>query len=290
MGETVWRNYDREALDAQLNLRVRTPEHPAIFERWEVDSRAVRARIEHRFDLPYGAAPAEKLDFFPATAKDAPLFVFIHGGYWQGLDKAHYSYFAPAFVDAGIAFVSLNYSLAPGARIGTMVEEVRRALSWLHERAGELGFDPERLVVGGHSAGGHLATMAASTDWSSLGLPATLVAGCCSISGVYQLEPVRQSYHQPVLQLEPAEAMELSPQHLRPALPLPTILAVGAAEPEEFRDQQRELAEAWRVDGNPVMALEVPGRHHFDVVDALIEAEQPLHQALFSLLRDRRLP
>lgn len=290
MGDTVWRDYDREALDRQLNLRARTPEHPAIFARWEEDSRAVRARVTHRFDLAYGETPGERLDFFPAARPDAPLFAFIHGGYWQGLDKAHYSYFAPPFAEAGAAFASLNYTLAPDADIETMVAQVRRALAWLHARAGALGFDPARLVVGGHSAGGHLAAMAAATDWAARGLPADLLAGCCSISGVYQLEPIRLSYHQPVLQLSAEEAARLSPQHLRPARPLPTILAVGGTEPEEFHDQQAELAAAWRADGQPLLALEVPGRHHFDVIDALIEPEQPLHAALFGLLRESRLP
>jgi len=290
MGDTVWRDYDREALDRQLNLRARTPEHPAIFARWEEDSKAVRARVTHRFDLAYGETPGERLDFFPAARPDAPLFAFIHGGYWQGLDKAHYSYFAPAFAETGAAFASLNYSLAPEASIETMVAQVRRALAWLHARAGELGFDPARLVVGGHSAGGHLAAMAAATDWTVQGLPAGLLAGCCSISGVYQLEPIRLSYHQPALQLSAEEAARLSPQHLRPARPLPTILAVGGTEPEEFHDQQAELAAAWRADGQPLLALEVPGRHHFDVIEALIEPAQPLHAALATLLHEGRLP
>ncbi|HLS68291.1 MAG TPA: alpha/beta hydrolase [Kiloniellales bacterium] len=289
MGSPLWRHYDERALNEQLNLRIRTPEHPEIFERWEADSRAVRARLAHRFDTAYGEMPGEKLDFFPARDKQAPLLVFIHGGYWQGLDKAHYSYFAPAFVDQGIAFASLNYSLAPQARIGTMVEQVRRALAWLYERAEELGFDRERVVVSGHSAGGHLAAMAVVTDWAALALPPDWIAGCCSLSGVYQLEPIRHSYHQPILKLTQDEVADLSPQLLRPRAQTPTLLAVGALEPEEFREQQRELAEAWGLD-NTVVAIEVPERHHFNVVDALIEEDQPLHRALLALLRDRRLP
>lgn len=288
MGNTVWRGYDRAALDEQLNLRVRTPEHPEIFQRWETDSRAVRDSVPHRFDLAYGDSPGEKLDFFPADNPDAPLFAFIHGGYWQSLDKAHYSYFAPAFTREGIAFASINYSLAPETRVETMVAQVRRALAWLHGQAATLGFDPDRLVVSGHSAGGHLATMAAATDWSAQGLPQTLIAGCCSLSGVYQLEPIRQSYHQPVLQISEEEVREFSPQHQRPPRSLPTLLAVGSTEPDEFHAQQRELAEAWGAD-NPVQAMEVADRHHFDVVDALLQDEQPLRQALLPLLRDGRL-
>lgn len=289
MGNPLWRAYDEKALNEQLNLRARTPEHPQIFECWERDSQEVRASIPHRFDVAYGEAPGEKLDFFPAKDKQAPLLVFIHGGYWQGLDKAHYSYFAPSFVQQGIAFVSMNYSLAPQARIGTMVEQIRRGLHWLYAKAAELGFDRERVVVSGHSAGGHLATMAAVTDWSAFDLPQDWLAGCCSLSGVYQLEPIRHSYHQPILQLTEEEVATLSPHLLKPRGAIPTILAVGALEPEEFRQQQRELAAAWGLD-TPMMAMEVPERHHFNVVDALIEDEQPLRRALLTLLRERRLP
>jgi len=289
MGSVLWRDYDEEGLNKQLNLRLLTPDHPQIFERWEADSQTVRKRLRHRFDVAYGPAPGEKLDFFPTEGKHAPLLVFIHGGYWQGLDKAHYSYFAPAFVEQGIAFASMNYSLAPQARIGTMVEQVRRGLIWLHERAEELGFDRRRVVVTGHSAGGHLAAMAATTDWSALGLPQDLIAGCCSVSGVYQLEPIRHSYHQPILQLTPDEVSELSPHGLRPLPDLPILLGVGVQEPDEFREQQRELAGVWALH-NPVKALEVPERHHFNVVDALIEDDQPLRQILLALLRDGQLP
>lgn len=289
MGAPLWRGYDEEALNRQLNLRVLTPEHPEIFERWEADSRSVRERLQHRFDAAYGTTPGEKLDFFPAEDKQAPLLVFVHGGYWQGLDKAHYSYVAPAFLDRGIAFASMNYSLAPQARLGTMVEQICRGLTWLHERAGDLGFDRNRVVLSGHSAGGHLATMAAAADWRARGLPQSPLAGCCSISGVYQLEPIRHSYHQPILQLTEEEVAELSPQAKRPQQSLPTLLAVGSQEPDEFRAQQAELAEAWALH-NPVKALEVPERHHFNVVDALIEDDQPLRQALLALLHDGRLP
>src|SRR5690625_4450810 len=289
MGAPLWRSYDEQALNEQLNLRARTPEHPEIFARWEAESHAARRRLPHRFDAAYGPSPGERLDFFPAADKNAPLLAFIHGGYWQGLDKGHFSYFAPAFIEKGIAFASINYSLAPQARIGTMVEQVRRALAWLYRGADELGFDRERIVVAGHSAGGHLAAMASLTDWAALDLPRNLIAGCCSVSGVYQLQPIRQSYHQPVLQLSEDEVMRLSPQGLPPPQDIPAILAVGALEPEEFRVQQGELAAVWGLD-NAVKALEVPGRHHFDVVDALLEDDQPLRETLLLLLQERSLP
>jgi arylformamidase len=290
MGELRWRGYDRAALDRQINLRARTPEHASYFERWARDSAAARARLAMQCDLAYGDAPGERLDFVPAggtgDGAGAPLVVFIHGGYWQGLDKGDYSYLATPFVEAGVAFASLNYTLAPAAPIRQMVEEVRRAIVWLHAQAGRLSVDRRRIVVSGHSAGGHLAAMLMVTDWSAHGLPAGALAGACAISGVYDLEPISKSYQQEVLRLDAGTVGDCSPQRLTPAAPpAPLLLAVGAEEPEEFRDQQADFAAHWRGVGGAVDEVPLPGRHHFSAVDALGESGHPLHAMVTRLAR-----
>lgn len=286
MGDTLWRGYDRAALDQQINLRARTPEHVEFFARWADDSRRVRAQLDCRLDLPYGSEASQVLDFFPAGAADAPLVAFVHGGYWQSLDKGDFSYLAPPFVEAGIAYASINYGLAPGRRIPQMVEEIERALAWLYENAEELGFDREGIVVAGHSAGGHLAAMAAVCDWSRHDLPRDLLRGACAVSGLYQLEPIRLSYQQEVLQLDPRAVAACSPQALVPEAGPPMLLAVGEEEPEEFRDQQAEFLAAWQARGLAGAAVPLPGRHHFSAVDALGEKGHALHTAVCYLAQN----
>lgn len=287
-GATVFRDYDQAALDRELNLRARWPDHPQFFERWARDSAAVRARLPGQLDLAYGETPAERLDLFPVQGgRDTPLLAFIHGGYWQALDKGDYSYMAPAFVDSGVAFASLNYGLAPDTAIGTMIEQTRRALAWLYRYAGEHGIDPARIVVAGHSAGGHLAAMALATDWPAFeaGLPAGLLAGGCSISGVYDLDPVRLSYHNKILHIGPGEAAPWSPLHNLPATAPPLLLAVGSQETDEFLRQHAEFAAAWRARGLPLAEVDMTGLHHFTAVDALAERGHALHVAVQNLLR-----
>ncbi|GAB4392289.1 MAG: alpha/beta hydrolase [Kiloniellaceae bacterium] len=291
-GAAVFRGYDQAALDRELNLRARWPDHPAFFERWARDSAAARESTPGHLDLAYGEAPAETLDLFPAGGeKPAPLLAFIHGGYWQALDKGDYSYMAPAFVDSGVAFASLNYGLAPDTPIGEMIAQTRRALAWLYRHAGDYGIDPARIVVAGHSAGGHLAAMAVSTDWPALAedLPGDLLAGGCSISGVYDLEAVRLSYHNKVLHIAAGEAAPWSPLHALPQAAPPLLLAVGSEETDEFLRQHAEYLTAWRERGLAAAEVDMTGLHHFTAVDALADESHALHAAVQQMLR-RGLP
>ncbi|WP_340116345.1 alpha/beta hydrolase [Pelagibius sp. 7325] len=290
--ETVFRDYDQADLDRQLNLRARWPEHPQYFQRWAEDSAAVRAGLGGRLDLAYGTTPMETLDLFPAEGVPAaPLLVFIHGGYWQALDKGDYSYMAPAFVERGIAFASLNYGLAPATKIGIMIDQVRRALAWLYRHAGELGVDPARIVVAGHSAGGHLAAMAASTDWMAVApdLSPDLLAGAVAISGVYDLEPIRLSYHNKVLAIAAGEVAPWSPLHSLPSGPSEEVprlvVAVGSEETDEFLRQQAEYASAWQGRGLAVREVGMTGLNHFSAVDALADPDHALHAAVQQLLK-----
>jgi arylformamidase len=288
----IFRSYDQAALDRELNLRARWPEHPQFFARWARDSAAVRAARPAHLDLAYGPGPAETLDLFPVEgastgAKGAPLLAFIHGGYWQALDKSDYSYLAPAFAADGIALASLNYGLAPDTDIGTMIDQVRAALAWLHREAAGYGVDPDSIVVAGHSAGGHLAAMALSTDWPVLdpALPGDLLAGGCAISGVYDLEPIRLSYHNKVLHIAPEEVRPWSPLHQLPDRAPPLLMAVGSEETQEFLYQHAEYAAAWEACGLPLGEVDMTGLHHFTAVDALGDRGHPLFAAVRQLLR-----
>jgi arylformamidase len=127
----LYRDLDQAALDAQYNLRRAVPAHPAYFARWAEESAAVRARMPCRLDIAYGGAPEATLDLFPAPVAPAPLLVFIHGGYWQAMDKSDFSFVAPAYLAAGIAVAVVNHTLAPAADMDAIVAQVRAAVVFL---------------------------------------------------------------------------------------------------------------------------------------------------------------
>jgi arylformamidase len=279
----IYKDYDQEGLDWQFNLRQRWPDYQDHFDRWARDSAAVRRRLPAALDLTYGPGPGQTLDLVPAKVPGggpAPLFVFIHGGYWQALDKTDFTYLAPAYVEDGIAFVALNYDLAPKVTVAEIVDQIGAALQWLCDHAGAHGADPERLYLAGHSAGGHLATLALTGAYGPGDRPPVRgLIGVCSVSGVYDLEPIRLSYHQEILKLTPATAHDLSPLRRPPLFPAPVVCALGSEETPEFREQQDDLIAAWRAAGCAVEAVELPGRTHFTAIDALGEPDHPLCRA-----------
>jgi arylformamidase len=276
MPQPIYRQYDQAALDAQYNLRAAVPEHPEYFRRWAEASAAAREQLAGHLDLAYGDHPQQTLDYFPAAENAAPILAFIHGGYWQSLDKSDFSFPAPAWVEGGVSFASINYPLAPEAGIPEMLESCRAAMLWLWHNAYALGADRGRIFLAGHSAGGHLATLLLATDWASFGaLPADLVKAACSVSGVYDLEPIRLSYQNPVLKLDAATARAMSPIHARPPQDRPLLVAVGGAETPEFLRQQEAFAERWSGAGALIDQLVLDGLNHYEAVDCLANARSP---------------
>ena len=213
------------------------------------------------------------------------MLAFIHGGYWKSLDKGDFSYLAPAFLERGIAFASLNYDLSPAADIGQMVAQVRHGLAWLIRRAGAYGLDPGGLYVAGHSAGGHLAAMAMNPAWTAAyDLPPEVIKGGCAVSSVYDLAPVALSFQQQELRIAPGVVQDFSPVTSLPETAAPLICAVGSEETSEFIRQQDHYVEAWRARGLSCRVVDLPGDNHFTAADRLGERGHPLYLALLELI------
>ncbi len=284
-----------EWYDRQYNARASIPDAPAILQAWAERSAQTRRTRTCTLDVPYSEAgrsdPAQRLDLFAPrqpVAGGAPVLVHIHGGYWRALDKRDQSFVADAFADAGALVVVPNYALCPQASLAQIVMQQVQALAWVWRHAAAHGGDPRRIVVTGHSAGGHLAAMMLACDWPAFApdLPTDLVRTAVAVSGLFDLKPLRRApFLAADIGLDAAEARRLSPA----AMPLvhadgKQLLAfVGEAESDEFHRQARTIRRAWgrRVVGT---VEDVPGCHHLGVMNALADPSTRLHAAVHDAL------
>ena len=272
-------------LSREYNNRALFPDHARHFARWADTSARARSSMACYLDRAYGASPGETLDIFPSRKGDGSALMFIHGGYWRSLDKRDFSFLAPAWVDAGVSLVVVNYDLCPKVSIERIVQQMLAASVWLYRHAEQYGMDEDRIYVSGHSAGGHLAAMLLAALWPVMdrSLPRNLVKGALALSGVYDLRPLVQvDWLQGDLRLDEASALKVSPAYLPPATRAPLALAVGGLESSEFKRQNALLAQRWK----SVLARDVPmpGKDHFTVVDGLADPSSPLFAATRRLM------
>lgn len=290
---TIWRGYDRAGLDAQYNIRNLISNFQDYFNRWAEASARARQTLPNTLDIAYGSAKGERLDFFPGAGPNAPIVVYIHGGYWQSLDKSDWSYLATGLQPRGWAMAVINYDLTPTVTLAELVRQCRAAIAFLWREGRRLGADPDRLHICGNSAGGHLTALLALTDWPGFAsdLPANLVKSGCAVSGLYELEPIRLCYLNDKIGLDAAAARQLSPltMALDPSHRLPNttlLLATGGIETPEFHCQQDVLRAALAGRGHPPGVVGLPGMNHFDAIDTFADPSGDLVTA-FGHLIDR---
>ncbi len=253
-----------EDSEAQYNLRVAFPSYPQTRETWIAASRELERKARPALDLAYGNEPLQKLDYY-AAAQNGPLLVFVHGGYWQGGDKADVGFIARPYVEAGINVAVVNYSLAPQAKIEDMVAEVRNSLVWLASQAAQLGFDAGRVSLMGHSAGGHLVSMMVARTDSPVPAGMPSIAHVFPISGVFDLPPLLPSSVNTALGLDQSRAEALSPLAWPGPQDTYVHTFVGAGETDQFHRQAEALGTAWTVARHD----SVPGTDHFTILNVL---------------------
>ncbi|MEJ6788989.1 alpha/beta hydrolase [Brevundimonas sp. BR2-1] len=266
---------DLEAPDfeSQYNNRARVPDHPAVMARWRELAEAARA-AHPPTEIAYGPGEREVMDLFDA-GPGAPVAVFLHGGYWQALDKSWFSGIAPAFLAHGVSLAVPSYDLAPAVRLGRILRQVRAAVEAIRARTGA------RPVVFGHSAGGHMSACMLSEGRASAAV---------AISGIFDLRPLIPTSLNAALDLDEREAAALSPVFWpmpNGSTPGGTVLdcVVGGDESSEFLRQSRMMADHWAANGVETRYDALPGLNHFTVLDPLFDANSKLVRRIADLAR-----
>jgi arylformamidase len=267
-------------LEKEYDNRARVKEHPEIFARWEREAADYRATPGAQLEIPYGSSPRQVIDLFPAKDENAPLAVFIHGGWWRSLSPKSFSQMARGANANGIAVAVAGYDLCPQVGIGDIVEQMRAACLFLWRK------HKKRMMAYGHSAGGHLAACMVATDWSTLApdAPEDLVPAAYAISGVFDLAPLTKISVNQDLRLSEEQAHALSPLYWDVPDGRVFDAVVGADESSEFLRQSKTIAEAWRQD-EVVTRYEAPPGNHFTVIDPLSDPQSKMTARVVELAR-----
>jgi arylformamidase len=279
------RALDPEWLDSEYDNRRRYPDWGDTLGRQAQASALARGAMSHRTGVRYGDGEDETLDVYPTTHADAPVLVFLHGGYWRASDAASHAFLAPSFVADGALVVIPDHSLAPDVSIEHIALQATRAVAWTWRHAALYGGDPQRIALVGHSAGAHLAAMLLSCRWKEVDadLPLQPLAGALAISGLYDLEPLRHAaFVKEDLQLSPASVRRLSPAFFpRPKRPLYAV--AGGDESSEFMRQNLLIREQWGPTSVPVCET-LSGAGHYDILHNLADPRGRLHELALRLL------
>ena len=267
-GPIVWLDMDQKELDDAYDQTVYAPNQPLIAARRKIASESVLKRLGLPQRVAYGPTEAEKLDIYKTRRQNAPVVIYIHGGAWRNGTAKDFAFPAEMFMNAGAHFVVPDFVQVQdaGGSLLPMIEQVRRAVTWVYKNAASFGGDAERTFITGHSSGAHLAGVTLVTDWvNDYGLPPDVIKGGLLVSGMYDLKPVRLSKRSEYVKFTDEIEEKLSSQRHLDKLNAPVIIAYGTQETPEFQRQSREFAAAVKAAGKPVELIVGAGFNHFEM-------------------------
>jgi arylformamidase len=277
----------QEEIDAQYNVGQRRTDLDEVRRQIAQLSERALALPGVELGVRYGPTREEHLDVYRAAGDGPrPVLVFIHGGYWRAYGSRDFALAALGPVAHGIDVVATNYALAPTVTIDEITRQNRAAVAWVHANAASWGGDPSRVVVAGHSAGGHQTAMVLATDWErDYDLPGGVVHAGLPISGVFDLRPFPYSYLAPSLQLSRRTVETQSPLLSQPVPGPRRVVAWGGGETSEFARQSLAYVDHCRAAGIDGRPLALGADDHYDAVLELADPGSELTLAALELTR-----
>ena len=251
----------------QFNLRKRHPLGRVHLLTNELQSYVTRFALRKSLDIGYGNSFGEKVDIFPAGHSNAPVFVFIHGGYFKAFDKRQYSYIAKPFVSAGCTVALINYDLAPKVSVKEIIDQNIKAFIWIYENISRWNGNPENIVICGHSVGAFLVAKILEFDWEQKVRQS--IAGAALLSGLYDLSKLKQSYLNESLQLSDDDVTNLSPIFGHISDFPHAIVAVGEDETEEFIEQSKRYSKKLQDAKSSHEYMLLENKNHYTILRML---------------------
>jgi len=261
---------------------------------------------EVKRDIPYAnpGHPRQVLDVYsPKKAKNLPVVFWIHGGGWQGGDKADVQIKPQVFADKGFVFVSTNYRLLPSVDMGTINRDVAKSIHWVHDHIAEYGGDPKRLWIMGHSAGAELAALICTDEryLKAEGLSLAIVKGCVPVDGdtydvpaIIEVAETRWRVHGlPKAKLGHREKFGNDPEkhkyfsavtHVAKEIGIPPFLLLHVADHPDTSAQAQRLGNVLKDAGIAVTVFGAKETTHNKINANLGTNDDPATKALFEFL------
>jgi acetyl esterase/lipase len=254
-------------------------------------------------NIPYVEQPHERqvLDIYaPDNAKDLPVVFWIHGGGWQGGDKALVQLKPKAFVEHGYVFVSTNYRLLPAVEMGVIIRDIAKSIHWVRDHIAEFGGDPNRVLVMGHSAGAQLAAIVCTDDryLKEEGLSLAFIKGCVPVDGdTYDIplmidtgkarrkalgQPEPKFGHYEKFGSDPVKHRDFSAvNHVAREKGIPPFLLLHVADHPDVTAQAERLGKVLKEAGIPTKVFGAKDTEHSKINENLGQPDDPSTKALF---------
>jgi arylformamidase len=285
-----WRNLPEEGFAEIYNPRIASFDVDATLARYAQRSAEARDALselaEASNDIRYGPGPLQTLDLYlPTSSKscERPLILFIHGGYWRGLDKRDHTFAVPPLIKAGAVVANVNYDLCPQISLGEMVRQIVDAVRFCHKSARDWGARPGGIILIGHSAGAHLSIRVLNQSAAGESKPADLIGGVAAISGIYEPEIILNLDVNAEAQITPEDASQNNCLTLPPTGTARLAVWSGADEPEGWKDQSRELKVLVTASGLEAFLFEEENTDHFTVLERAFECDSKGWEAIKEL-------
>ena len=271
-GPKVFLDYDQKALDDAYTQPVYAPNQAQILARYALSSKALAERIGAPEQLAYGNKPIERLLYYRAAQRNAPLFIYLHGGAWHAGKAENFLFPAEMFLNAGISFAAVDFDgiEQTDGYLEPIQDQVCRAIEFACRNAQKMGSDPRRIFLGAHSSGAHFAGVALTTDWQKrYGTSPLGLRGALMMSGMYDLRGPRLSARSAYVKFSDATEEALSSQRHLDLLNTKLELLYASKDTPEFQRQTRDFADAVKRSGKPVALTVGQELNHFELMETL---------------------
>ena len=267
--------------DQQFNLRKRHPFAKYYLLANEIQSAITRLTHSCSIDISYGDSTGQKLDIFPAKQTNSPVFVFIHGGYFRALDKKQYSFIANPFIKAGCTTVLVNYDLAPSVSVEQIIEQNIKAYQWIYQNIKQYNGDNSNIVICGHSVGAFLTAKIIEHNWPTQIQQS--IKGAALLSGLYDLNQLKQSFLNQWLKLTDNDANQLNPTLQNSECFPPLVIAVGENETQVFIQQSQNYHQQLPTKTTLHQIMLMKNHNHYTVARQLGKVDSDLTKAILKM-------